>query len=220
MTEAEWNESVDKRPMLEFLRGGGMITDRQARLFSVASLRRAWEKLDDPRLREAVAFVERIADGEAGEVERAEFERATGEIAERLWEEHWNSSGKSRYTEFAAQAVHDACSDRPTEMAEVVAWNAAATLGLFKELEDQCVILRDIIDSPFRRVVFDESWKTHPVIRLAEEAYRNPSTEILRVLGDALEEAGVQDPLILGHCRGGHGHARGCWLLDGVLGKS
>jgi hypothetical protein len=43
MTENEWTDPVDKQPMLEFLRGGGPITDRQARLFPVACLRRAWE---------------------------------------------------------------------------------------------------------------------------------------------------------------------------------
>jgi hypothetical protein len=81
------------------------------------------------------------------------------------------------------------------------------------------VILRDIVGSPFRRVVFDESWRTPTVIRLAEEAYRDPSPEILKVLSDCLEEAGCQDREILDHCRGDHPHARGCWVLDAVLGK-
>jgi hypothetical protein len=39
------------------------------------------------------------------------------------------------------------------------------------------------------------------------------------VLGDALEEAGCADGVILGHCRGAGPHARGCWLLDLLLGK-
>jgi hypothetical protein len=36
-------------------------------------------------------------------------------------------------------------------------------------------------------------------------------------VADALEEAGCTDAEILGHCRGGGEHVRGCWVLDLVL---
>ena len=39
------------------------------------------------------------------------------------------------------------------------------------------------------------------------------------VLGDALEEAGCDNEVILWHCRVDSEHARGCWLLDAILGK-
>jgi hypothetical protein len=39
------------------------------------------------------------------------------------------------------------------------------------------------------------------------------------VLGDALEDAGCDDEVILAHCRDDRPHARGCWLLDGILGR-
>jgi hypothetical protein len=39
------------------------------------------------------------------------------------------------------------------------------------------------------------------------------------VLADALEEAGCQEPVVLDHCRGGGEHFRGCWVVDGLLGK-
>jgi hypothetical protein len=41
----------------------------------------------------------------------------------------------------------------------------------------------------------------------------------LPYLGDALEEAGCTDSEILGHCRVPDGHARGCWVIDLLLGK-
>ena len=41
----------------------------------------------------------------------------------------------------------------------------------------------------------------------------------LPVLADALEEAGCDDPDILGHCRSTGNHVRGCWVVDLVLGK-
>jgi hypothetical protein len=39
------------------------------------------------------------------------------------------------------------------------------------------------------------------------------------VLGDALEESGCTDPDILGHCRSGGQHVRGCWVVDLLLGR-
>jgi hypothetical protein len=86
------------------------------------------------------------------------------------------------------------------------------------EQRDLVPLVHCIFGDPFHPTKFDESWRTPPVIRLAAEAYRNPATEILRVLSDCIEEAGCQDPVILGHCRGDT-HARGCWVLDLILGK-
>jgi hypothetical protein len=40
------------------------------------------------------------------------------------------------------------------------------------------------------------------------------------VLANALEESGCTNPDILGHCRSGGEHVRGCWVVDLVLGKS
>jgi hypothetical protein len=41
----------------------------------------------------------------------------------------------------------------------------------------------------------------------------------LPVLADALEEAGCQDPEILGHCRRPGPHATRCWVVDQLLGR-
>ncbi len=41
----------------------------------------------------------------------------------------------------------------------------------------------------------------------------------LPILADALEEAGCGDGDILSHCRGAGPHARGCWVVDSILGK-
>ncbi|WP_439629481.1 hypothetical protein [Gemmata sp.] len=40
------------------------------------------------------------------------------------------------------------------------------------------------------------------------------------ILGDALQDAGCDHDLVLGHCRGAKLHARGCWVVDAILGKT
>ena len=39
------------------------------------------------------------------------------------------------------------------------------------------------------------------------------------MLADALEDAGCADAQVLGHCRAGGEHVRGCWALDLLLDK-
>ncbi|MDY3553595.1 hypothetical protein R5W24_002698 [Gemmata sp. JC717] len=40
------------------------------------------------------------------------------------------------------------------------------------------------------------------------------------ILADALQDAGCDNDDILNHCRADTVHARGCWVVDAVLGKS
>ena len=40
-----------------------------------------------------------------------------------------------------------------------------------------------------------------------------------RAMADALEEAGCTSADILEHCRGPGPHVRGCWVVDGILGR-
>ncbi len=40
------------------------------------------------------------------------------------------------------------------------------------------------------------------------------------VLADMLDDAGCGDARVLGHCRGQNPHARGCFVVDAILGKS
>jgi hypothetical protein len=52
----------------------------------------------------------------------------------------------------------------------------------------------------------------------AAEIYETQRFHEMPILADALEDAGCDDPDILSHCREPGAHARGCWVLDLLLG--
>ena len=78
-------------------------------------------------------------------------------------------------------------------------------------------LLRDVVGNPFRPVSVDTSWLTSAVVSLAQSIYDDRAFERLPMLADALEEAGCTNAEVLGHCRQPGTHARGCWVVDGVL---
>ena len=81
-------------------------------------------------------------------------------------------------------------------------------------------LVRCILGDPFRPVTFDASWHTSTVVALAEGIYADRAFDQLPILADALEDAGCGHPDVLAHCRGDGPHARGCWVVDLVLGKA
>jgi hypothetical protein len=83
-------------------------------------------------------------------------------------------------------------------------------------------ILRDVFGNPFRPITINTAWLTwHDglLVSMAQKLYESRDFSDMPVLADALEEAGCQDQDILGHCRSGGEHVRGCWVVDILLGK-
>jgi hypothetical protein len=64
------------------------------------------------------------------------------------------------------------------------------------------------------------TWHDGLLVSMARQMYDSRDFSDMPVLADALEEAGCQDQDILGHCRSGFEHVRGCWVVDLILGKS
>jgi hypothetical protein len=75
MTEQEWLNGTDPRPMLEFLRG--QASERKLRLLCSACCRRLWHLLESSNLRQAVDALERFADGEIDETSFRAFAATT-----------------------------------------------------------------------------------------------------------------------------------------------
>jgi len=81
-------------------------------------------------------------------------------------------------------------------------------------------LLRDIFGNPFRPVAFSPEWRTTTAVAIAQGMYDSRDFGHMPVLADALQDAGCEVPEIIDHCRGPGPHVRGCWVVDGILGKS
>jgi hypothetical protein len=75
------------------------------------------------------------------------------------------------------------------------------------------------IGNPFQPLVFAPHWRSETAVSLATGIYDERAFDRLPILADALEEAGCDNADVLAHCRGDGPHARGCWVVDGVLGR-
>jgi hypothetical protein len=221
MTEAEWLAATDPEPMLAFLRG--KASERKLRLFAAGCCRRVWPALTEARCREAVGVAERYADGLAsrGELESARhLAEVDADVAEAWYRAALDSYGisadKRDYREAAGAAL--AAASDPI-------WGATAELGKTARVfgGSKPRLLRCIFGNPFRPAPPIApawlSWNSGTVPRLAAAIYEDRAFDRLPVLADALEDAGGADAELLDHCRGPGPHARGCWVVDLLLGK-
>jgi hypothetical protein len=233
MTEVEWLKSNDPEGMIAAL--GRKASKRKRRLFGCACCRRIWPLLTDERSRTAVTVAEGFADGLASGRDLVDAETAA-KIAER--DADWRPNGWRRT---AASASACATSKHAADAVKawryvswVVEWKRAADRNvtpedkdfhrILKEAEDeelaeQTPLLRCIFGNPFRPVLVGPSWLTSTVVAIAEGIYADRAFDRLPILADALEDAGCDHADILAHCRGTGPHARGCWVVDLLLGK-
>ena len=217
MTEQEWLECRDPEKMLEFLRGSAKTPEnleRKLRLFGAACCRHIRLLLCDKRSRKAIEMAERFADGlvSGGALDRAR--RVAG------------SAGMLRAVE-DSRATSAWMAPLMITDRRFYGWDSViATMRALEhagvrvtERDFQCTAVKDIIGNPFRPITFDPAWRTPTVVQLARSLYEERRFEEMPVLGDAVEEAGCQDAVVLGHCRGPGPHLRGCRLLDRLLRK-
>jgi hypothetical protein len=83
-------------------------------------------------------------------------------------------------------------------------------------------LLREVLGNPFQPVRVEPAWLTWregAAVKVAKSIYEEKKFRDLPVLADALEEAGCEQEELLGHCRQGGEHVRGCWAVDLVLGR-
>jgi hypothetical protein len=227
MTEAEWDACADPTPMLEFLRR--KATERRLRLFACACVRRIWHLLRDERSRRAVEVAEDYADGMAEPDEAYRAWRAATIIdrGDGLSDDghanavFWASDAAC----FAAGPEGIRAMSAADSAVQAITWATSRSAAVSWDDEEtaQAALLRDIVGNPFRpRPPMEAAWlawNDGAVRKLAQAVYGGRAFDRMPLLADALEDAGCADAAILGHCRGGGEHVRGCWVVDLVLGK-
>ena len=208
MTEAEWLACTDPAPMLEFLYRNA--SERKVRLFFCACCR-AKRYIACPKGLEAVAVAEAFGDGLADESVRAD----TDLIIQSLIPDDGNWSAYS----LIAWALHKPIGES-YRLDYVMQWAIPCVIEAGLASGDEVLsIIRDIFANPFRPTAIDSRWLTATVSDLALTIYREKAFERLPILADALQDAGCDSEEIIAHCRSDGPHARGCWVVDKVLGK-
>jgi hypothetical protein len=192
MTEQEWLTGIDPLPMVRFLRG--KLGERKFRLF-VCGCCRFMDRRGNVSGLEVVELGERMADGLVSYSD-ASLKEA---LVRRLYVDGW-------------AVVHS-----PYGAALRCSQESRLWRGLHRS-----DLLRCITGNPFSPARIDPSWlawDAGTVRNLAWGVYEERAFERLPILGDALEEAGCTDGAVLDHCRRPGPHARGCWVVDQILGK-
>jgi hypothetical protein len=243
MTESEWLHATDPHPMLGLLTG--RASERKLRLLHCACCRRVWDALPDERSRQAVAVVERYADGQAD----LPTLRAAALVATLAWMQEEKGFGAPGATAALWRLEDDYGPADDIEclaMVICVVQQLAFETGWVcsdgvrtrdphaAERDERAVqarLLRDIFGPlafrPLPAVSPDWLvWNEGLVRRLAEAAYEErclPAGTLdparLAVLADALEDAGCTDAELLAHLRGPGPHVRGCWAVDLLMGR-
>ena len=243
MTEDEWLTGNDVRGMLWFL--ALRATERQLLLFAVACCQRIANLLIDPRSQRVIEAAERLAEGRttyarlvecADDAELAWADRmriaarAGGAFSEKSHTPEYRHARRAAHAADAARRFRDRI-ETAVDWLTCAVRNAAGdvscdALGSVRapadnpEREYHRRLLVDIFGNPFRPVAADPRWLTSPVLDLARAMYDGRDFGPMTVLADALEEAGCGEPDVLAHCRGDGPHARGCWVVDLVVGKT
>lgn len=191
-------------------------SERRLRLFACGCCRQVWPLLA-ASARAAITLVERFVEGQA--VASEVF--AARSIAQ-------TTAGTS--AAWAAEAIITLTAWDTADAVHVVAQHAARALRDAANQTDwtiarrrQSALLLDILGKLDQPIVFNPrwlSWQDGTVRKLAEVIYREHRFADMPILGDALEEAGCDRTDILDHCRLHPEHARGCWLVDALLGNA
>jgi hypothetical protein len=217
-----WHTSADPAWMLRALTGHG--SDRKWRLLCCACFRRLYgPRVQDPRTSAAVEVAERYAEDLANKQElvaaRREARRANEpsfHVKRAAW---WTTYGRPRP---AVRSLLRA--EYPPAWVRRLNQSPGRPRRPLSGAEEAqvCALIRELFADPFRRPTFDPSWlrwNEGIVLKIAQGIHDDRAFERLPVLADALEDAGCTDEVILGHCRRRPGHLRGCWVLDGLLGR-
>jgi hypothetical protein len=223
MNELDWPCGAGLATLAAFARP--RLDARKARLFAVACCRRLgpaalgeWGAL-------ALAVAERFAEGRGDEGQRRLAAALAWQTVGTSWDDPvrravWAALAAGESVWEAAPAALDALTGGPAARRERFdrLFGEPPSVHLPEEEEAaQAGLLRCLAGAlfhPLRAPPHWRHWQRGTLPGLAEAIYAEEAFDRLPILGDAFEDAGCDDPWLLGHCRDGGPHARGCWALD------
>jgi hypothetical protein len=229
--EQTWHAGTDLAAMHRFVRE--REGERKLRLLACAYLRQVWNSLREPS-RRAVEAAEDHADGL---LSPADWQRAVAaaeaEVADQSREADrfvvgwYDDPSWSRLWEFIVSLALSALRDPGLVAADEAFAISRQLRGIGVILPADRVAaaekafaistLWELFGNPFRPPVIHPDWLTWDgaaVPKIARAIYEGRAFDRMAILADALEEAGCGNAELLGHCRGGGEHVRGCWVLD------
>jgi hypothetical protein len=210
MTERKWLNCKNMFDLLDFLNSGKW--ERKLRLVACGCCRRLCYRLPDQQSRRAVETAEQFADGLLDDKAlAAAHESACAVVREVgiLHPVHAAAYAASPNVKVAAYSAFQNAHDDGEQFVDKAQW--------------QLALVYDVFGNPFRSVAFTPAWlawNDSTIPKLAQAIYNERAFDRMPILADALEEAGCTNLEILNHCRQPGEHARGCWVIDALLGKS
>ena len=236
MTEDEWRTSDRPGLMLEWLEANHLTTARKKRLFAFSACRLGWDELraEVRRLIEvAEDHAEHPSPGAPNTSSQGQFHDALLSLLRVTL-----TSLESATFHLVGYAVNTT-GTAPECLA------AVEDLGEGARLDAIAMLLREQFGNPFRKARWVSSrlrgridtwprdtrpadlllvhewltWEAGMVTGLARAIDEERAWDRMPILADALEDAGCDESALLDHLRRGDGHARGCWVLDLLLGR-
>ena len=216
MGEQEWLNATRAFSLLYAARQ--LSSERKLRLVACACARHFCPTNAHPDLHRGVEMAEQIADGTAS---RAVIESARELFGFLGYVGDFVARGFTGENMFPASFLHDAINPRAVSSVRGVLCRLSdyeADMGS-ESLQTIVPWLRDIFGNPFRPIDF-APWRTDTAVSLAKQMYDSCEFSAMPILADALQDAGCDNEDVLTHCRDAKQlHVRGCWVVDGVLGK-
>ena len=242
MTEADWLTGTDFAAHVRF--AADRLSPRRQRLLAAGFCRAVSHLFDHPDLSAALAVVEWYADGRDSIVELEKARQAcrvlaqqahdayarqvdgdgsgaAGDVRHELaWAVACAASGQLTVADVGYRAANAAVQARTGAALLVPVASAASDAAATEQALVMRGVVWDVVGNPFRPVAFAPDWRTDTAVSLARHMYDSREFSAMPILADALQDAGCDSDDVLNHCRHESGHVRGCWVLDGVLGRA
>jgi hypothetical protein len=213
MGEGLWLASTDANALVRFAIAGDLVSARKFRLFACACARQVLPFIVVVDAASVLEVAEQLADDRL--TDPSEWFAAL----DHAYDNRLRAADADRYLAGVLEAtIHH----NPSKGAE----DAFENLRVFElnafgpqATEYHLALVREVFGNPFQPIDF-APWRTDTAIALAGQMYESREFDAMPILADALQDAGCDNSDVLNHCRDANQvHVRGCWVVDGVLGK-